>query len=139
MRSRSFRLLLLLAALVFPNIAAAADDSTNPRPFSTLAASAGAIDLAAVSHDKGLYQNNVQQKRDSLANGMLIGAGIGAVIGMLVVPQVMCGSNDTECSTIVRAVIGLPSIAGGLGIGALVDVLHKQEARPAGVAFKVKW
>jgi hypothetical protein len=70
---------------------------------------------------------------------MLIGAGIGAAVGMLVMPQMMCGAHDTECSTIVRAVIGLPAIAGGLGIGALVDAVNKKDARPAGVAFNVKW
>ncbi len=137
MRSRPLCLLLLFATLVLPNIAAAGDDSSHARPFST--SSLGAISLAAASEHNSLYRNQVQRKRDSLANGMLIGAGIGAAIGMLVVPQVMCGSNDTECSTIVRVVIGLPSIAGGLGIGALVDGLHKQDARPAGVAFNVKW
>jgi hypothetical protein len=35
--------------------------------------------------------------------------------------------------------IGLPAIAGGLGVGALVDALNKDDARPAGVAFSVKW
>jgi hypothetical protein len=51
----------------------------------------------------------------------------------------MCGAHDTECSTIVRAVIGLPSIAGGLGIGAIVDAVNKKDARPAGVAFNVRF
>src|SRR5690349_5301289 len=32
-------------------------------------------------------------KRDRLWNGMLIGAGVGAVAGMLVAPQALCGSN----------------------------------------------
>lgn len=33
--------------------------------------------------------------RDPLWNGMLIGAGIGAV-GMLFAPQALCGSHDTD-------------------------------------------
>jgi hypothetical protein len=70
---------------------------------------------------------------------MLIGAGIGIVVGMLVVPRAMCGPNDSECSTIVRIAVGLPVVAGGIGIGALVDSRHKQEARPAGVTFNVRW
>ena len=67
-------------------------------------------------------------KRDRLWNGMLIGAGIGAAAGMLVAPRALCGSNDTECSVIVRAAIGLPAIAGGIGIGALVDGLTSRDA-----------
>ena len=65
-------------------------------------------------------------KRDRLWNGMLIGAGVGAVAGMLVAPQALCGSNDTECAVIVRAAIGLPAIAGGIGIGALIDGLNSR-------------
>ncbi len=85
------------------------------------------------------FHNDNQKKGDSLANGMLIGAGIGVVVGMLVVPRAMCGPNDSECSTIVRVAVGLPVVAGGIGIGALVDSRHKQDARPAGVAFNVRW
>ena len=73
-------------------------------------------------------QAHAQSKRgDKLWNGMLIGAGIGAAVGMLVAPPAFCGNNDSECTTIVRVVIGLPAIAGGVGIGALVDGLNKRE------------
>ena len=67
-------------------------------------------------------------RRDRLWNGMLIGAGAGALAGMIVAPQALCGSHDTECSVIVRAAIGLPAIAGGIGIGALVDGLTSRDA-----------
>jgi hypothetical protein len=53
----------------------------------------------------------VKSDRDSLWNGRLIGAGIGAAVGMLIAPQAMCGGNDTECAAIVRVAVGLPSIA----------------------------
>ena len=69
-------------------------------------------------------------KRDRLWNGMLIGAGVGAVAGMLIAPQALCGSHDTECAVIVRAAIGLPAIAGGIGIGALVDGLNSRSPSP---------
>jgi len=67
--------------------------------------------------------------RDRLWNGMLIGAGIGAAAGMLIAPPAFCGGgHDTECAVIVRATIGLGSIAGGIGIGALVDGLMNRDA-----------
>ncbi len=62
-------------------------------------------------------------ERDSLWNGMLIGGAAGALYGMAIAPRQFCGSNDPECAAIVRVAIGLPSIAGGVGLGALVDYL----------------
>ena len=106
------------------------------RPLRPL--SGGAVELPAQPQTPVLFQRTVRQ-RDSLVNGMLIGAGIGAVVGMLVAPPAFCGANDSECATIVRVAIGLPSIAGGLGVGALVDALNSKDARPAGVAFNVRW
>ncbi len=58
---------------------------------------------------------------DPLWNGILIGAGAGALYGMVIAPPQFCGHNDPECAAIVRVVIGLPSIGAGAGIGALVD------------------
>jgi hypothetical protein len=76
-------------------------------------------------------QGSQSGKHDKLWNGMLIGAGIGAVAGMVVAPQALCGSHDTECAVIVRTAIGLPAIAGGIGIGALVDgMTHRNAAVP---------
>jgi drug/metabolite transporter (DMT)-like permease len=74
-------------------------------------------------------QTNQRGDRDKLWNGMLIGAGIGAAVGMLIAPPAFCGGgHDTECAMIVRATIGLGSIAGGIGIGALVDGLMSSDA-----------
>ena len=76
-----------------------------------------------------LAQTNQNNDRDRLWNGMLIGAGIGAAVGMLLAPPAFCGGgHDTECAMIVRATLGLGSIAAGFGIGALVDGLQSRDA-----------
>jgi hypothetical protein len=73
-------------------------------------------------------QSNDRDDHDRLWNGMLIGAGVGAAVGMLIAPPAFCGgSDDSECAAIVRATIGLASIAGGVGIGALVDGLQARD------------
>ena len=133
MRIRAF-LAIILATLTLPGVTAAQSEVVIHQPLSQTP-----INLSRIAPDTTLSQAMAQPKSDSLANGMLIGAGIGAVVGMLVIPRAMCGPNDSECSTIVRVAIGLPAIAGGLGIGALVDSRHKQDARPAGVTFNVRW
>ena len=130
MRTRAF-LAAILVALALPKVAAAQTESTNDRPLSQTP-----ISVMPIVPDTTLKQFRDTSKPDSLANGMLIGAGIGAAVGMLVVPYAMCGSNDSECSTIVRAVVGLPIVAGGFGVGALVDSLN---SRPSGVRFNVRW
>ena len=98
----------------------------------------GSLILPNVAHAQGSQGG----KRDKLWNGMLIGAGIGAVAGMVVAPRALCGGHDTECAVIVRAAIGLPVIAGGIGIGALVDGLtHRDATRPrlSGVQMTVNF
>ena len=76
-----------------------------------------------------LAQSNQTKDRDRLWNGMLIGAGVGAAVGMLIAPPAFCvGGHDTECAMIVRATFGLGSIAAGVGIGALVDGLTRRDA-----------
>ena len=87
-----------------------------------------------------LAQANQNNDRDRLWNGMLIGAGIGAAVGMLFAPPALCGGgHDTECAMIVRATLGFGSIAAGVGIGALVDGLQSRDAStqlPSGRAVK---
>lgn len=74
-------------------------------------------------------QSNQRDDRDRLWNGILIGAGVGAAVGMLIAPPAFCGGgHDTECAMIVRATIGLGSIAAGVGIGALIDGLQSRDA-----------
>lgn len=62
---------------------------------------------------------------DSVWEGLLIGAGIGAVGGYIWAREICGGTDDTECF-LISAPVG---ILGGVGIGALVgavaDKLHK--------------
>ena len=62
--------------------------------------------------------------RDSVWNGVLIGAGAGGVSGYVWARNI-CGSNDREC--LFRAVPA--GILGGAGIGAafgaIIDALHR--------------
>jgi hypothetical protein len=66
-------------------------------------------------------------------------SAVGAALGMLIAPRAFCGGgDDTECATIVRVAVGLPAIAGGIGVGALVDGLMSR--RDAGVSgIQVSW
>ena len=85
--------------------------------------------MALAVPNLALAQTNQHDDRDRLWNGMLIGAGIGAAVGMLIAPPAFCGGgHDTECAMIVRATIGFGSIAAGVGIGALVDGLQSRDA-----------
>ena len=70
----------------------------------------------------------VVKKKDPLWNGILIGAAVGAVAGFAVAPRAFCDLPDPECAAIVKAVIGLPAIGIGIGVGALADSLHHQRA-----------
>ena len=99
---------------------------------------AGAGTAQAQTRQAPLFQTNQASQRDSLWNGILIGAGIGAVAGMLVAPPAFCGSHDSECATIVRVAIGLPAIAGGIGVGALVDGLQSRRGNPVS-GMQVTW
>ncbi len=72
-------------------------------------------------------------ERDSLWNGILIGGAAGAVYGLAIAPPQFCGHNDAECAAIVKVAIGLPSMAAGAGIGALIDFFIGRE-RPDSAA-----
>jgi hypothetical protein len=65
-------------------------------------------------------------RSDSLWNGLLIGAVAGGLGGFVFAPHMLCGSNDTECSTIVKVAIGLPAFAGGIITGGLIDKFNNQ-------------
>ena len=96
--------------------------------------------MTLAAPDVARAQTNDRDDHDRLWNGMLIGAGVGAAVGMLIAPPAFCGGgNDTECAAIVRATIGLASIAGGIGIGALVDGLqYRDGTTPFGNGRPVK-
>ena len=91
--------------------------------------------LALASPGEAGAQTPATTKHDSIWDGILIGAAVGVVVGMVAAPPAFCGRNDPECDAIVRAVIGLPSIGVGIGVGALVDGLHHQRA-PGFVPFR---
>jgi hypothetical protein len=62
-------------------------------------------------------------RRDSIWNGTLIGAGVGAA-GGAVWGLTTCGSNDSECFAIAGPV-GIIGGAGiGVAVGAIADALH---------------
>ena len=105
-----------------------------------LLALAGPQAVQAQTPNPVMWQNVQSGQRDSLWNGILIGAGVGVAIGMLVLPPAFCGNNDSECATIVRAAIGLPVIAGSIGIGALVDKLNSRgDARVSGMQVNFRF
>jgi hypothetical protein len=73
------------------------------------------------------------RRRDSLWNGALIGAGLGAVAGLL------SGGAIVECSECagfnVPLTFGLLGAAAGAGLGAGIDALHATSVsarQPAG-------
>ena len=64
-------------------------------------------------------------KSDSLGNGMIAGAVVGAVVGLIVVPNQECKPSNPECPRMLRIGVGIPAVAGGAAIGALVDKLFE--------------
>ena len=59
-----------------------------------------------------------QGRRDSVWNGALIGAGVGAAGGYFWARQ-LCGTNDAECF----AISAPAGVLGGAGIGALIGAI----------------
>ena len=87
---------------------------------SRLAVSVASV--AAIRPDRS--QATVKSgKRDSVWEGLLIGAGIGAA-GGYVWGRSICGPNDSECFAIAGTVGVLGGIGIGATIGAIVDALH---------------
>jgi hypothetical protein len=72
-------------------------------------------------------QTTAKTKHDRLWDGMLIGAGVGALVGFGLAPRAFCRRNDPECTAAVNLAIGLPAIGVGIGLGALADGLHHQQ------------
>jgi hypothetical protein len=69
-------------------------------------------------------QTAPDHRRDSVWNGALIGAGIGAGGGYVWAHNI-CGSNDDECFAIAGPVGILSGIGIGAALGAVADALHK--------------
>ncbi len=64
----------------------------------------------------------IKTQRDSIWNGLLIGAGAGAVGGYIWARQ-QCGTNDPECFAITATAGVLGGIGIGAAIGAILDAL----------------
>ena len=103
------------AAMTSPTIAIAHRNVAADAPEPTAAARSAAT-----------ARRNRQQTsgRDSVWNGLLIGAGIGAGGGYLWARNI-CGSNDAECFAITAPVGVLGGAGIGAAVGALLDALHK--------------
>jgi hypothetical protein len=71
-----------------------------------------------------VQQSAPDRRRDSLWNGALIGAGIGAGSGYLWARNI-CGTTDDECFAIAGPAGILSGIGIGAAIGAVADALHK--------------
>ena len=69
-------------------------------------------------------QNAPKERRDSVWNGVLIGAGIGGGGGYIWARNI-CGSNDDECFAIAGPAGMITGIGIGAAIGAVADLLHK--------------
>jgi hypothetical protein len=78
----------------------------------------------------------VPQRRDNLWNGVVIGAGLGAIAGAL------GGVMATDCSECagfnVPLTFGVLGAAAGAGIGAAVDALHHQRRAAMGRRTRVR-
>ena len=81
-------------------------------------------------------QTTAKTKHDRIWDGMLIGAGVGALVGFGLAPKAFCSRNDPECTAVVLLAIGLPSVGVGIGVGALVDGLHHQQRGFGPVPFR---
>jgi hypothetical protein len=66
-----------------------------------------------------------KRRPDPWWNGALIGGGIGAAAGLIVVHR-ECGGSDPECSAIAVPTLVLPGIGIGAAAGALIDFSVKK-------------
>jgi hypothetical protein len=71
-----------------------------------------------------VQQGAPDRRRDSVWNGVLIGAGIGAGGGFIWARNI-CGTTDDECFAIAGPAGILSGIGIGAAIGAVADALHK--------------
>ena len=68
-------------------------------------------------------REHASEKRDSVWDGALIGAGIGGGGGYIWARNI-CGAHDTECFAIAGPVGMLSGVGIGAAVGAIADALH---------------
>jgi hypothetical protein len=124
-RHRLLATIAIAAALAIPCNAAADDfaaDHTRIR--RALAAPTALRD--ATTRATGQPRRQVQRarvvsgQRDSITNGLLIGAAAGGAGGYISARQ-QCGGNDAECAAIVNPVGICVGAAIGAAVGAILD------------------
>lgn len=95
-----------------------------PRVVLVLALASATLLLPA--RPASAQSSSSQRGTDSLWNGLLIGAVAGGLGGFVLAPRMLCGTNDQECSAIVKVAIGLPAFFGGMATGGVLDKFHAQ-------------
>jgi hypothetical protein len=116
---------LIVALMGLPGMAMAAEYAPDTSRILSRLAKPAAIqitDFPASSPDP-LRQPSARSKsdeRDSVWNGLLIGAGVGAT-GGYIWARSQCGSNDAECSAITNPVGIIVGGAIGAAVGAILD------------------
>ena len=88
---------------------------------SRLAVSVASVSAIHAARSQAVIKSG---QRDSVWDGLLIGAGIGAASGYVWARNI-CGPNDPECLAIAGTVGVLGGTGIGAAIGAIVDALHK--------------
>ena len=115
-------LIVLIAAMAFPGAAHGQELKTDYVKLARALKAKPALSLTAVPLPAA--RQDAGQQRDSVWNGTLIGAGIGAASGY-VWARAQCGNNDSECFVIAGTVGIIGGAAIGAAVGAVADALHK--------------
>jgi hypothetical protein len=117
--------MVMVATLWMPRLAAADDLASDygrirralAAPASLASRSREAADGAHLQVQRARVTSG---RRDSVADGLLIGAGIGAAGGYLWARQ-QCGGNDPECAAIANPIGIVVGAAIGATVGAILD------------------
>ncbi len=124
-RHRLLAAIAIAAALAIPRDAAADGFASDyGRIRRGLAAPTALRDATAkATHESRLQVQRarvVSGQRDSIANGLLIGAAVGGAGGYIWARQ-QCGGNDAECAAIANPVGICVGAAIGAAVGAILD------------------
>ena len=122
---RSLTCLVVIAVIGSPNVGVAAEYAPDTSRIRSRLAKTAVIRVTALpaSSTDPLKQPSAgvrSGERDSVWNGLLIGAGVGAGAGY-VWARSQCGGNDAECSAITNPVGIIVGGAIGAAVGAILD------------------